>query len=69
MTSLVHLRQREREALQERRDRVYDELQQLYAFIDQARQRRPALDKELADLQQRIGELEEAEIAGGAGEG
>ena len=27
MTNLLHLRQRERERLQERRDQVYDELQ------------------------------------------
>ncbi|MEE8508212.1 MAG: hypothetical protein V3T07_04030 [Myxococcota bacterium] len=42
MTNLVHLRQRERELLRERRDRLYDELQRLHAFMDQARQRTPA---------------------------
>ncbi len=41
----------------------YNELQQLYAFMDQARQHKPALEKELADLQRQIAELEEAEIA------
>ncbi len=42
MSNLLHLRQRERERLQERRDQVYDELQRLHAFMDQARQRTPA---------------------------
>ena len=44
MTSLLHLGQRERERLQERRDQVYDELQRLYSQMDQARQRAPALE-------------------------
>ncbi len=61
MTKLLHFGQRERERLQERRDQVYDELQP-YAFMDQARQRAPALEQEFAELQRRIGELEEAEI-------
>ena len=62
MTKLLHIGQRERERLQERRDQVYDELQRLYAFMDQAKQRTPALEQEFAELQRRIGELEEAEI-------
>ncbi len=62
MSNLLHLRQRERERLQERRDQVYDELQRLYAQMDQAKQRAPALEEEFAELQRRIGELEEAEI-------
>ncbi len=62
MTNLLHLRQRERERLQERRDQVYDELQRLYAEMNQAKQRTPALEEEFAELQRRIGELEEAEI-------
>ncbi len=62
MTKLLHLRQRERERLQERRDQVYDELQRLHVQMDQAKQRAPALEEEFAELQRRIGELEEAEI-------
>ena len=62
MTNLLHLRQRERERLQERRDEVYDGLMQLYAAMDQGKQRAQALEQELAELQRRIGELEEAEI-------
>ena len=62
MTNLLHLRQRERERIQERRDQVYDELQRLNAQMDQAKQRAPALEQEFAELQRRIGELEEAEI-------
>ncbi len=58
MTNLLHLGQRERESLQERRDQVYDELQRLYALMDQAKQRAPALEQEFAELQRRIGELE-----------
>ena len=41
---------------------VYDELQRLYAQMDQAKQRAPALEEEFAELQRRIGELEEDEI-------
>ncbi len=63
MTNLLHLRQRERERLQERRDQVYDELQRLHAVMDQAKQRAPALEQEFAELQRRIGELEGDEIA------
>ncbi len=62
MTKLLHFGQRERERLQERRDQVYDELQRLYALMDQAKQRAPALEQEFAELQRRIGELEEDEI-------
>ncbi len=62
MSNLLHLRQRERERIQERRDQVYDELQRLNAQMDQAKQRAPALEQEFAELQRRIGELEEVEI-------
>ena len=62
MSRLLHLGQRERERLQERRDQVYDELQRLYAQMDQAKQRAPALEQEFAELQRRIGRLEEDEI-------
>jgi predicted nucleic acid-binding Zn-ribbon protein len=61
VSNLLHLRQRERERLQERRDQVYDELQPLHAQLDQAKQRAQALEQEFAELR-RIGELEEAEI-------
>ncbi len=63
MTKLLHFGQRERERLQERRDQVYDELQRLYAQMDQAKHRAPALEQEFAELQRRIGELEGDEIA------
>ena len=58
MSNLLHLRQRERERLQERRDQVYDELQRLYAQMDQAEQRAQGLEQEFAELQRRIGDLE-----------
>ncbi len=35
----------------------------LYAQMDQAKQRVPALEEEFAELQRRIAELEEAEVA------
>ncbi len=38
MSNLLHIRQRERERLQERRDQVYDELQRLYAQMSYARE-------------------------------
>ncbi len=41
---------------------MYDELQRLYALMDQAKQRAPALEQEFAELQRPIAELEEAEI-------
>ena len=41
---------------------MYDELQRLYAHMNQAKQRAPALEQEFAELQRRIGELEEVEI-------
>ena len=63
MSNLLHIGQRERERLQQRRDQVYDELQRLNAQLDQAKQRAPALEQEFAELQQRTGELEGDEIA------
>lgn len=39
------------------------ELQRLYAQMDQAKQRAPALEQEFAELQRRIAELEGDEIA------
>ena len=41
---------------------MYEELQRLYGQMDQAKQRAPALEQEFAELQRRIGRLEEDEI-------